>query len=183
MQSSSFIYLNTFYICLLLFWTVLLEDFAVCHSYNIVFWTFPGICGGVYDIHLNYYCSKNVHSTFYCRLISFRRFFFDTQDEIDSEEMNVTFNDVMGCDEAKKELQEVVEFLKSPEKFSKLGGKLPKGVLLVGPPGNNELFDCVQLYTLECRVFIWMEIQPIWKSYSCNLLLIYIGQNSCSRNF
>lgn len=65
-----------------------------------------------------------------------RRFFLDTQDEADPEEINVTFNDVMGCDEAKKELLEVVEFLKSPEKFSKLGGKLPKGVLLVGPPGT-----------------------------------------------
>lgn len=66
-----------------------------------------------------------------------RDFFLDAQDEIDSEEMSVAFNDVMGCDEAKKELEEVVEFLKSPEKFSELGGKLPKGVLLVGPPGKT----------------------------------------------
>lgn len=66
------------------------------------------------------------------------RFFLDTQDEIDSEEISVGFGDVMGCDEAKRELQEVVEFLKSPEKFAKLGGKLPKGVLLVGPPGTGK---------------------------------------------
>lgn len=50
----------------------------------------------------------------------------------------VTFDDVLGCDEAKDELQEVVEFLKNPEKFSNLGGKLPKGVLLTGPPGTGK---------------------------------------------
>ena len=44
----------------------------------------------------------------------------------------MVFDDVKGCDEAKKELQEIVEFLMNPEKFSKLGGKLPKGVLLSG---------------------------------------------------
>uniref|UniRef100_A0A336MV38 CSON005758 protein n=1 Tax=Culicoides sonorensis TaxID=179676 RepID=A0A336MV38_CULSO len=60
------------------------------------------------------------------------------QVEVDAEEINVTFNDVKGCDEAKQELQEVVEFLKNPDKFLNLGGKLPKGVLLVGPPGTGK---------------------------------------------
>ena len=53
-------------------------------------------------------------------------------------ETMVTFADVAGIDEAKEELQEVVEFLKNPEKFQKLGGRIPKGVLLVGPPGTGK---------------------------------------------
>lgn len=55
-----------------------------------------------------------------------------------AEHQNVKFSDVHGCDEAKEELQELVEFLKNPESFSTLGGKLPKGVLLVGPPGTGK---------------------------------------------
>uniref|UniRef100_A0A8C5C1K9 ATP-dependent zinc metalloprotease YME1L1 n=1 Tax=Gadus morhua TaxID=8049 RepID=A0A8C5C1K9_GADMO len=51
---------------------------------------------------------------------------------------NVTFDHVKGVDEAKNELQDVVEFLRNPQKFTVLGGKLPKGVLLVGPPGTGK---------------------------------------------
>uniref|UniRef100_A0A8C0CJY7 YME1 like 1 ATPase n=1 Tax=Balaenoptera musculus TaxID=9771 RepID=A0A8C0CJY7_BALMU len=51
---------------------------------------------------------------------------------------NVTFEHVKGVEEAKQELQEVVEFLKNPQKFTVLGGKLPKGILLVGPPGTGK---------------------------------------------
>lgn len=53
----------------------------------------------------------------------------------EGKSQKITFNDVAGVDEAKEELQEVIEFLKDPKKFQKLGGKIPKGVLLVGPPG------------------------------------------------
>jgi cell division protease FtsH len=54
------------------------------------------------------------------------------------QDIKVTFADVAGVDEAKEELREVVEFLKTPEKFTRLGGKIPKGILLVGPPGTGK---------------------------------------------
>ena len=50
----------------------------------------------------------------------------------------ITFNDVAGIDEAKEELMEIIEFLRDPKKFTKLGGKIPKGVLLIGPPGSGK---------------------------------------------
>lgn len=50
----------------------------------------------------------------------------------------VTFNDVAGCDEAKVELEEIIEFLRNPQKFSQIGARIPKGVLLVGPPGTGK---------------------------------------------
>lgn len=58
---------------------------------------------------------------------------FDTENKV-----KITFGNVAGLDEAKEEVQEIVEFLKNPSKFTKLGGKIPKGALLVGPPGTGK---------------------------------------------
>ncbi|MDD4617329.1 MAG: ATP-dependent zinc metalloprotease FtsH [Alphaproteobacteria bacterium] len=55
-----------------------------------------------------------------------------------NKDTGVTFADVAGVDEAKEELEEIIDFLKSPEKYSRLGGRIPKGVLLVGPPGTGK---------------------------------------------
>ena len=58
--------------------------------------------------------------------------------EVTAEEVGVTFKDVGGADEAIGELQEIIQFLKTPQRFAKLGGRIPKGVLLVGPPGTGK---------------------------------------------
>ncbi|HLB42566.1 MAG TPA: ATP-dependent zinc metalloprotease FtsH [Gammaproteobacteria bacterium] len=57
---------------------------------------------------------------------------------LNSDQVKVTFADVAGCDEAKEEVKELVDFLKDPGKFQRLGGKIPRGVLLVGPPGTGK---------------------------------------------
>src|SRR3972149_2833477 len=57
---------------------------------------------------------------------------------LSSQQKKITFKDVAGVDEAKEELQEIIEFLRDPQKFQKLGGRIPKGVLLVGPPGTGK---------------------------------------------
>ncbi len=57
---------------------------------------------------------------------------------IPDQKNRVTFDDVAGCKEAKEELQEIIQFLKEPKKFQRLGGKIPKGVLLIGPPGTGK---------------------------------------------
>ena len=58
--------------------------------------------------------------------------------EVKAEQIGVTYKDVGGSDESIAELQEIIQFLKTPEKFSRLGGRIPKGVLLIGPPGTGK---------------------------------------------
>jgi len=57
---------------------------------------------------------------------------------LNNQQKRITFKDVAGVDEAKEELHEIIEFLKEPQKFQKLGGRIPKGVLMVGPPGTGK---------------------------------------------
>jgi cell division protease FtsH len=64
-------------------------------------------------------------------------FIFSRDEEIKPEDVGVTFEDVRGMDEAKLEVAEIVDYLRDKEKYSRLGGRLPKGVLMVGPPGTG----------------------------------------------
>lgn len=69
----------------------------------------------------------------------------------------ITFKDVAGVDEAKEELKEVIEFLKTPDKFARLGGRIPKGILLVGPPGTGKTL-LAKAVAGEANVpFFWMS--------------------------
>jgi AFG3 family protein len=73
------------------------------------------------------------------------------------EKVNVTFGDVAGLDEAKAEVEEIVSFLKEPQKYTKLGGKIPKGVLLVGPPGTGKTLIAKQWQVRrKCLSFLYL---------------------------
>ena len=79
----------------------------------------------------------------------------------------VTFADVAGADEAKEELQEIIEFLKDPAKFSRLGGRLPKGVLLVGPPGTGK--------TLLARAVAGEADRPFFQMSGSDFVEMFVG--------
>ena len=79
----------------------------------------------------------------------------------------VTFEDVAGIDEAKSELQEIVEFLKDPQKFQRLGGKIPKGVLLVGPPGTGK--------TLLARAIAGEANVPFFTISGSDFVELFVG--------
>lgn len=79
----------------------------------------------------------------------------------------VTFADVAGCDEPKQELQEIIEFLKDPPKFQKLGGKIPKGVLLFGPPGTGK--------TLLARAVAGEANTPFFNISGSDFVEMFVG--------
>jgi cell division protease FtsH len=79
----------------------------------------------------------------------------------------VTFKDVAGIDEAKEELQEIIEFLKEPQKFQKLGGKIPKGVLLMGPPGTGK--------TLLARAIAGEANVPFFSISGSDFVEMFVG--------
>ena len=83
------------------------------------------------------------------------------------KETKVTFQDVAGIDEAKEELQEIIEFLTDPKKFTKLGGRIPKGVLLVGPPGTGK--------TLLARAIAGEADVPFFSISGSDFVEMFVG--------
>ena len=86
---------------------------------------------------------------------------------ISPDTLKVTFADVAGVDEAKEELQEIIEFLRDPAKFSRLGGRLPKGVLLVGPPGTGK--------TLLARAVAGEADRPFFQMSGSDFVEMFVG--------
>jgi cell division protease FtsH len=84
-----------------------------------------------------------------------------------SQQKKVTFKDVAGVDEAKEELQEIIEFLREPQKFQKLGGRIPKGVLLVGPPGTGK--------TLMARAIAGEANVPFFSISGSDFVEMFVG--------
>lgn len=83
------------------------------------------------------------------------------------KKVNVTFSDVAGIDEAKQELEEIVDFLKAPQKFQRLGGKIPRGVLLVGDPGNGK--------TLLARAIAGEANVPFFSISGSDFVEVFVG--------
>ena len=86
---------------------------------------------------------------------------------LSSQQKKVTFQDVAGAEEAKEELQEVIEFLREPQKFQKLGGRIPKGVLLVGAPGTGK--------TLLARAVAGEASAPFFSISGSDFVEMFVG--------
>jgi cell division protease FtsH len=84
-----------------------------------------------------------------------------------TQQKKVTFKDVAGVEEAKEELQEIIEFLREPQKFQKLGGRIPKGVLLIGPPGTGK--------TLLARAIAGEASVPFFSISGSDFVEMFVG--------
>jgi len=86
---------------------------------------------------------------------------------LSTQQKKITFKDVAGVDEAKEELQEIIEFLRDPQRFQKLGGRIPKGVLLVGPPGTGK--------TLLARAIAGEANVPFFSISGSDFVEMFVG--------
>jgi cell division protease FtsH len=86
---------------------------------------------------------------------------------LSNQQKRVTFKDVAGVEEAKEELQEIIEFLKEPQKFQKLGGRIPKGVLMMGPPGTGK--------TLLARAIAGEANVPFFSISGSDFVEMFVG--------
>ena len=93
--------------------------------------------------------------------------FSNKDSQVNTEEIDVTFNDVAGCDEAKYELEEVVDFLKNPERYVDAGASIPKGVLLEGPPGTGK--------TLLARAVAGEAGVPFFSASGSQFIEMFVG--------
>ena len=84
-----------------------------------------------------------------------------------SDQPRVTFKDVAGCEEAKEELKEVIDFLKNPKRYQKLGAQVPKGALLVGPPGTGK--------TLLARAIAGEAVVPFYSISGADFVEMFVG--------
>ncbi|CAI4230541.1 unnamed protein product [Auanema sp. JU1783] len=96
--------------------------------------------------------------------------FFNNPQEVKPEDVQVTFDDVRGMEEAKLEVEEIVSYLRDPEKYSRLGGRLPKGVLLVGPPGTGK--------TLLARAIAGEAQVPFFHTSGSEFDEVLVGQGA-----
>jgi len=93
--------------------------------------------------------------------------FSKKSNEVNTDEIEVTFSDVAGCDEAKLELEEVVDFLKNPTRYNEAGAKIPKGVLLEGPPGTGK--------TLLARAVAGEAGVPFFSASGSQFIEMFVG--------